>query len=34
MAKVNVDEEPKLADLAGVHGIPYLVLYRDGRALP
>jgi len=31
VAKVNVDEEPHLADLAGVQGIPFVVLYRDGR---
>ena len=31
VAKVNVDEEPHLADLAGVRGIPFVVLYRDGR---
>jgi thioredoxin 1 len=31
VAKVNVDEEPQLADLAGVQGIPFVVLYRDGR---
>ena len=23
--------EPHLADLAGVRGIPFVVLYRDGR---
>jgi thioredoxin 1 len=31
--KVNVDDEPELADRAGVRGIPYVVLYRDGRAV-
>ena len=31
VAKVNVDDEPHLADLAGVRGIPFVVLYRDGR---
>lgn len=31
VAKVNVDEEPQLAELAGVQGIPFVVLYRDGR---
>jgi thioredoxin len=30
VAKVNVDEEPHLTHLAGVKGIPSLVLYRDG----
>jgi thioredoxin 1 len=31
VGKVNVDEEPELADRAGVRGIPFVVLYRDGR---
>src|SRR5579862_7065470 len=31
VGKVNVDDEPDLAHHAGVQGIPYLVLYRDGR---
>jgi thioredoxin 1 len=31
VGKVNVDEEPELADQAGVHGIPFVVLYRDGQ---
>jgi thioredoxin-like negative regulator of GroEL len=31
VATVNVDEEPSLADLAGVHSIPFLVLYRNGE---
>jgi thioredoxin 1 len=31
VAKVNVDEEPGLARAAGVQGIPYVVLYRDGQ---
>jgi thioredoxin 1 len=31
VGKVNVDEEPALADGAGVRGIPYVVLYRDGE---
>jgi thioredoxin 1 len=33
VAKVNVDEEPHLADLAGVRGIPFVVLYHGGRAI-
>jgi thioredoxin 1 len=33
VAKVNVDEEPRLADLAGVQGIPFVVLYRDGKTV-
>ena len=31
VGKVNVDEEPDLAARAGVNGIPFVVLYRDGR---
>jgi thioredoxin len=31
VAKVNVDEQPQLAAQAGVQGIPYVVLYRDGQ---
>jgi thioredoxin 1 len=31
VAKVNVDEEPALAEQAGVRGIPFVVLYRDGE---
>jgi thioredoxin 1 len=30
VGKVNVDDEPDLAQRAGVQGIPFLVLYRDG----
>ena len=32
VAKVNVDDEPELARRAGVLGIPFVVLYRDGAA--
>jgi thioredoxin len=31
VGKVNVDEQPHLADLAGVQGIPFVVLYRGGE---
>jgi thioredoxin 1 len=31
VAKVNVDDEPHLATLAGVQGIPTVVLYRNGQ---
>lgn len=31
VGKVNVDEEPELANLAGVQAIPSIVLYREGR---
>jgi thioredoxin 1 len=31
VGKVNVDDEPHLADRAGVRGIPFVVLYRDGK---
>ncbi len=31
VTKVNVDEEPHLADRARVQGIPFVVLYRDGQ---
>jgi thioredoxin 1 len=33
VGKVNVDEEPALADRAGVRGIPFVVLYRDGQPI-
>ncbi len=33
LAKVNIDEEPKLADQLKIEVIPTLVLYRDGKAL-
>lgn len=31
VAKVNVDEQPHLAQAAGVQGIPFVALYRDGQ---
>jgi len=31
VGKVNVDEEPQLQSLAGVQGIPTVVVYRGGR---
>lgn len=31
VGKVNVDEEPHLAALAGVQGIPYVVVYDGGK---
>ena len=31
VGKVNVDEQPALAERAGVRGIPFVVLYRDGQ---
>ncbi|HIR31470.1 MAG TPA: thioredoxin [Candidatus Faecousia faecavium] len=33
IAKVNIDEEPRLADQLGIEVIPTLILYRDGKAL-
>ena len=33
IAKINIDEEPALADLEQIELIPTLVLYRDGQAL-
>jgi thioredoxin 1 len=33
VGKVDVDEEPELAQLAGAFSIPYLLLYRDGAAV-
>jgi thioredoxin 1 len=31
VGKVNVDDNPELADRAGVQGIPTVVLYRSGQ---
>ncbi len=33
LAKVNIDEEPRLAEREKIDVIPTLVLYRDGKAL-
>lgn len=33
VAKVNIDEEPVLADREKIEVIPTLVLYREGKAL-
>ena len=33
IAKVNIYEEPRLADQLGIEVIPTLILYRDGKAL-
>lgn len=33
IAKVNIDDEPKLAGQLGIEVIPTLILYRDGKAL-
>ena len=33
VAKVNIDEEPQLAEGEQVEVIPTLVLYRDGKAV-
>ena len=32
IAKVNIDENPQLADRENIEVIPTLVLYRDGKA--
>ena len=31
VGKVNVDDQPGLAQQAGVQGIPFVALYRDGH---
>ena len=33
VAKINIDDEPQLADSQQIEVIPTLVLYRDGKAL-
>ena len=33
VAKVNIDDEPQLADTEQIEVIPTLVLYREGRAV-
>ena len=33
VAKVNIDEEPQLAETEQIEVIPTLVLYRDGKAV-
>ncbi len=33
VAKVNIDEEPQLANQEHIEVIPTLVLYRDGKAI-
>ncbi len=33
VAKINIDDEPQLADSQQIEVIPTLVLYRDGEAL-
>ncbi|MBQ7801465.1 MAG: thioredoxin family protein [Oscillospiraceae bacterium] len=33
VAKVNIDDEPRLAEKEMIEVIPTLVLYRDGQAL-
>lgn len=31
--KINIDEDPKLAEEQGIEVIPTLVLYKDGKAV-
>ena len=33
VVKVNIDEEPQLAELEQIEVIPALILYRDGQAV-
>lgn len=33
VAKVNIDDEPELAEAERIEVIPTLVLYRDGKAI-
>ena len=33
VAKVNVDEQPEIAEEEGIEVLPTLVLYRDGSAI-
>ena len=33
VAKVNIDEEPRLAQAERIEMLPTLVLYRDGKAI-
>ena len=33
VVKIDIDENPELADKEGIEVIPTLVLYRDGRTL-
>lgn len=33
VAKVNIDDEPRLTEAQGVDVIPTLILYKDGKAV-